>query len=67
MQTRFKSAQVARYGYDEICAYNLRALYHIYKLQTDNRTLFYNGKMCECTQISCEKCDDVCEYSYEKM
>ena len=61
------STQMARHGYDIICAHNLFAVYHIDKLPTDNRTLFYNGKMCECTQISCEKCDDVSEYSYEKM
>ena len=56
-----------RHGYDAICAHNLFAVYHIDKLPTDNRTSFYNGKMCECTQISCEKCDDVCEYSYENV
>ena len=65
-QTRLKSAQTARHGYDAICAHNLFAVYDIDKLPTDNRTLFDDGKMCECTQISCEKCDDVCEYSYEK-
>ena len=36
-------------------AYNLFAVYHIDKLPTDNCTSFYNGKMCECTQISYEK------------
>ena len=40
-----------RHGYDAICAHNLFAVYHINKLSADNRTLFYNGKMCECTQI----------------
>ena len=66
-QTRLKSAQVARHGYDAICAHNLFAVYHIDKLPTDNRTPFYNGKMCECTQISYKKCDDVSEYSYENV
>ena len=65
-QTRLKSAQMARHGYDAICAHNLFAVYHIDKLSTDNRTLFYDGKMCECTQISYEKCHDVSEHSYEK-
>ena len=65
-QTRLKLAQMARHGYDIICAHNLFAVYHIDKLSTDNRTSFYDGKMCECTQISYEKCDDVSEYSYEK-
>ena len=50
---------MARHGYDAICAHNLFAVYHIDKLSTDNCTLFYYGKMCECTQISYEKCDDV--------
>ena len=50
-QTRLKSAQVARHGYDAICAHNLFAVYHIDKLPTDRCTSFYNGKMCECTQI----------------
>ena len=50
-QTRLKSAQVARHGYDAICAHNLFVVYHIDKLSADNRTLFYDGKMCECTQI----------------
>ena len=54
-QTRLKSAQTARHGYDEICDHNLFAVYDIDKLLTDNRTLFYDGKMCECTQISYEK------------
>ena len=65
-QTWLKSAQMARHGYDAICAHNLFDVYHMDKLSTDNRTLFYDGKMCECTQISHEKCDDVREYSYEK-
>ena len=65
-QTRLKSAQMARHGYDAICAHNLFAVYHIDKLSADSCTLFYNRKMCECTQISHEKCDDVSEYSYEK-
>ena len=65
-QTRLKLAQVARHGYDTICAHSLFAVYHIDKLSTDNYTLFYDGKMCECTQISYEKCDAVGEYSYEK-
>ena len=51
IQTRLKSAQMARHGYDEICAHNLFAVYHIGKLPANNRTSFYNGKMCECTQI----------------
>ena len=34
------------------------------KIVTD---IFDDEKMCEYTQISCEKCDDVCEYSYETM
>ena len=46
-----KSAQVAQHGYDAICAHNLFAVYHIGKLPANNRTSFYNGKMCECTQI----------------
>ena len=57
---------MARHGYDAICAHNLFAVYHINKLSADNRTLFDDGKMCECTKISYEKCDDVGEYSYEK-
>ena len=48
-KTRLKSAQVARHGYDAICAHNLFAVYHIDKLSADNRALFYNEKMCECT------------------
>ena len=51
VQTRLKSAQMARHGYDAICAHNLFAVYHINKLSADNRTSFYNGKMCERTQI----------------
>ena len=47
-QTRLKSAQMARHGYDAICAHNLFAVYHIDKLSADNRTAFYDGKMCEC-------------------
>nr|DAV90430.1 MAG TPA: tify domain [Caudoviricetes sp.] len=35
----------------------MRALYHIAKPPTNNHTLFYDGKMCECTRISHEKCD----------
>ena len=58
---------MARQGYDEICAHNLFVVYHIDKLSADSHTSFYNGKMCECTQISYEKCDDVSEYSCEKM
>ena len=65
-QTRLKSAQTTRHGYDAICAHNLFAVYHIDKLPTDNRTFFDDGKMCECTQISHEKGDDVSEYSCEK-
>ena len=65
-QTWLKSAQMARHGYDEICAHNLFTVYHIDKLPTESCTLFYNGKMCECTQIFHVKCDDVSEYSYEK-
>ena len=49
IQTRLKLAQVARYGYDAICAHNLFVVYHIDKLPADNRTLFYDGKMCERT------------------
>ena len=37
-QTRLKSAQMARHGYDAICAHNLFAVYHIDKLSADNRT-----------------------------
>ena len=48
-QTRLKLAQMARQGYDAICAHNLHGLYHIDKLPTDSYTLFYNEKMCECT------------------
>ena len=51
---------------DTICAHNLFAVYHIDKLSADSCALFYNGKMCECTQISYEKCDNACEYSHEK-
>ena len=65
-QTWLKSAQMAQQGYDAICAHNLFAVYHIDKLLTDICTLFYDGKMCECTQISYIKCDDVSEYSCEK-
>ena len=54
-QTRLTSAQMARHGYDEICAHNLFTVYHIDKLLTDSYPLFYDGKMCECTQISYEK------------
>ena len=54
-KTRLKSAQTARHGYDAICAHSLFAVYHIDKLSADNRTSFYDGKMCECTQISYEK------------
>ena len=57
---------MARQGYDEICAHNLHGLYHIDKLPTDSCTSFDDEKMCECTQISYEKCDDVSEYSCEK-
>ena len=56
----------AQHGYDEICAHNLFAVYHIDKLSTDNRTAFDDGKMCERTQISPEKREAVGEYSYEK-
>ena len=66
-QTWLKSAQAARHGYDAICAHNLFAVYHIDKFSADSCTLFYNGKMCECTQISYKKCDDVSEYSYENV
>ena len=48
-KTRLKLAQTARHGYDEICAHNLFAVYYIDKFSTDNRTSFYNEKMCECT------------------
>ena len=58
---------MARHGYDTICAPNLFAVYRIDKLPTDSRTSFYDGKMCECAQISYEKCEAVSEYSYEKM
>ena len=51
IQTRIKSAQMARHGSDEICDHNLFAVYHIDKLSADSCTLFYDGKMCECTQI----------------
>ena len=54
-QTCLKLAQVARHSYDAICAHNLFAVYYIDKLPPDSCTLFYNGKMCECTQISYEK------------
>ena len=57
-QTWLKSAQAARHGYDAICAHNLFAVYHIDKLSTDNRALFYDGKMCERTQIFHVKCDE---------
>ena len=57
---------MTRHSYDAIYAHNLFVVYHIDKLATDNCTLFYDGKMCECTQISYKKCDDVSEYSYEK-
>ena len=43
-QTWLKLAQTARHSYDAICAHNLFAVYHIGKLPTDNRTLFYDGK-----------------------
>ena len=49
-----------------ISAQSLFVLYHIDKLSADNRALFDDEKMCECTQISHEKCDDVSEYSHEK-
>ena len=57
---------MARQGYYEICAHSLFAVY-LNKFSADNRTLFYNKKMCECTQISYEKCDDVSEYSHENV
>ena len=50
-QTRLKLAQMARHGYDAICAHSLCVLCYIDKLPTDRCTLFYNGKMCECAQI----------------
>ena len=50
---------MARHGYDAICAHNLFAVYHIDKVSTGNRALCYDGKMCDCTKISYEKCDDV--------
>ena len=65
-QMWLKSAQMARHCYDTICAHSLRVLCYIDKLPNDNRALFDDEKMCECTQISHEKCDDVSEYSYEK-
>ena len=65
-QTWLKSAQMTRHGYDAICTHNLFAVYHIDKLSADNRTLFYYGKMCECTQIFHVKMWWVSEYSYEK-
>ena len=65
-QTWLKLAQGARHGYDAICAHSLFAVYHIDKLSADNRTSFYDGKMCECTQISYRKMWWVSEYSYEK-
>ena len=46
---------MARHGYDAICTHNLHGLYHIDKFQADSYTLFDDGKMCECTQISYEK------------
>ena len=54
-KTRLKSAQAAWHSHDAICAHNLHGLYHIDKFPTDSYTLFYYGKMCECTQISYEK------------
>ena len=51
VQTRLKSAQAAWHDYSAICAHNLFAVYHIDKLSADNCTSFYNGKMCERTQI----------------
>ena len=54
-RANMNSAHMARHGYDTICAHNLFAVYHIDKLSADNSTSFYNGKMCECTQISYEK------------
>ena len=65
-QTWLKSAQMARHGHDAICVHNLFAVYHIDKFQADSYTLFDDGKMCECTQISYEKMWWVSEYSYEK-
>ena len=65
-QTWLKSAQMARHDYSAIYAHNLFAVYHIDKLSADNHTLFYNKKMCECTQISYEKMWWVSEYSHEK-
>ena len=65
-QTRLKLAQMARHDYSAICAHNLFAVYHIDKLSADNRTLFDDGKMCECTKISYEKMWWVSEYSHEK-
>ena len=48
IQTRLKSAQAARHGYDAICAHNLFTVYHIDKFSADSCTLFYDGKMCKC-------------------
>ena len=51
MWTRLKLAQLARHGYDAISAHSLRVLYYIDKLPADSCTSFYDGKMCEYTQI----------------
>ena len=48
-QTRLKSAQMARHGYDAICDHSLCVLCYIDKLSTDSYTLFDDEKMCECT------------------
>lgn len=65
-QTWLKLAQMARHGYDAIFAHNLFGVYHIDKLSADNRTSFYNGKMCECIRIFHVKMWWMSEYSYEK-
>ena len=57
---------MARHGYDAICAHNLHGLYHIDKFQTDNRTLFDDGKCVNVHKAPMKKCDAVSEYSYEK-
>ena len=52
------------YVRDRLIAYI--CVYRVSKSNLNNCTLFYCRKMCECIQISSEKCDDVSEYSYEK-
>lgn len=58
---------MAWHDYNATWDHNLFVVCYTSKLVADIHTLFYYRKMCECTQISYEKCDKIGEYSYEKM